>query len=201
MSLKIQSSKHVIKRSNISGIVPTSGPSTDHTDNTWSSEDIYPGELFFNQADKLLWIGGIDEVIPIQGIYNTGTTISANTFVGNVFSGGTFYGDGSGLTGITATAVSPYKTQILTSGNYSFTGTINTISVYKSSGSSTTIVLKQSASINDFFVIKDKKGDANINPITISGGTYTIDGSSTYVISTQKESITCLFDGDNYIII
>lgn len=202
MSLKIQSSKHRIKRSNVGGQIPTYGPSTDHTDGTWTSLDIYTGEFFYNQVDKKLWIGGVGEVIPIQGVYNpTGSTISAAAFYG-----GTFYGDGSGLTGLVAVAGSPYRSEIFATGSgYTFSGTSssanNTLVVKKVTGSATTVTLHQSPTKDDFFVVKDKKGDADVNNITINGGALLIDGTASYVISTQYESITCLFDGDNYIII
>jgi len=47
-----------IKRSTIAATVPTLGNNDDHTDGSWSDEDIYTGEFFFNVPDKKLWIGG-----------------------------------------------------------------------------------------------------------------------------------------------
>ena len=49
--------KMKVKRSTITGQVPTIGPSADHTDGTWSATDIYSGELFLNEADDRLWVG------------------------------------------------------------------------------------------------------------------------------------------------
>lgn len=65
MALKIQHSKIRVKRSSIPGTKPTLGPSSDHTDNTWSNTDIYPGEFFINTTDKKLWIGTETSVLPI----------------------------------------------------------------------------------------------------------------------------------------
>ena len=50
-----QDSRIKIKRSTITATVPTVPSSNDHTDGTWISTDIYKGELFFNQADGVLW--------------------------------------------------------------------------------------------------------------------------------------------------
>jgi len=64
--MKIQYSKIKIKRSSISGVIPTMGPTANHTDGSWNGTDIYPSEIFYNLADKKLWIGGIGEIIPIS---------------------------------------------------------------------------------------------------------------------------------------
>jgi len=50
-----QDSRIKIKRSTITATVPTVPSSNDHTDGTWITTDIYKGELFFNQADGVLW--------------------------------------------------------------------------------------------------------------------------------------------------
>ena len=100
---------------------------------------------------------------------------------------------------------SQYRTSILTSGSvYSFTNfnSINTLSINKTVGSITTVNLNQTPSINEFYVVKDRKGDSNTNPITVSGGSYTIDGASTLIINQiNKPSFTFMFDGEEYIII
>jgi hypothetical protein len=44
--------------------------------------------------------------------------------------------------------------------------------------------------------IKDGKGDANTNNITISGGT--IDGLSTYVMATSRQSVSVTYDGTQW---
>jgi len=50
-----QDSRIKIKRSTTTATVPTVPSSNDHTDGTWIATDIYKGELFFNQADGVLW--------------------------------------------------------------------------------------------------------------------------------------------------
>ena len=46
--MSTQDSRIKIKRSTVTGTVPTVGPSTDHTQPSpaWSATDIYKGELF-----------------------------------------------------------------------------------------------------------------------------------------------------------
>jgi hypothetical protein len=63
---------------------------------------------------------------------------------------------------------------------YSFTNfnLVNTLSINKTISSATRVNLNQTPNPNDFYV-KDRKGDALTNPITISGGSYTIDGNAT----------------------
>lgn len=129
----------------------------------------------------------------------TATTLNATTI-----SGGTLYSGSTNLYGIFEPInKSPYRTFVLTAGtSFNFTGTVNTVSVNKTTGSATQVNLPSSPSINDFFVVKDRKGDSNLNPITVSGGTNTIDGSTSYIIKIKnKPSLTFLFDGSEYIVI
>ena len=50
-----QDSRIKIKRTTVTTTVPTVPSSNDHTDGTWVATDIYKGELFYNQADGVLW--------------------------------------------------------------------------------------------------------------------------------------------------
>ena len=64
-----QDSRIKIKRSTISGTVPTVAPSDDHTQPSpaWTATDIYKGELFINQADNVIWSRGDNGVFCIGG--------------------------------------------------------------------------------------------------------------------------------------
>jgi hypothetical protein len=158
----------------------------------------------------------------LQTVYLNGKTngdlltLSGDTWTASKTLNGsyTIIGDtniGGGLTATTISAStynnlpSPYKTTILTGEtSYTFTDfkTVNTLSVNKITSSPTTVILNQTPSVNDFYVVKDRKGDSVLNNITVSGGTYTIDGNNTVVIkSNNKPSLTFLFDGSEYIII
>ena len=70
MSLIVQNSRTLLKRSQISGATPTvKTGSTQHTDGTWVDTDIYPGEIYWNMQDRIMYIGWED----ISG--NTGTDV------------------------------------------------------------------------------------------------------------------------------
>ena len=62
-----QDSRIKIKRSTVTATVPTVPSSNDHTDGTWIATDIYKGELFYNQADGVLWTRGDSGIECIQG--------------------------------------------------------------------------------------------------------------------------------------
>jgi len=90
MSLKIQNSRLLLKRSTISGATPTvfTG-STDYTDGTWGVNDIYGGELFLNMQDKKLWFGydtsggtGVELIYP-QG--STSGSCLTDLYVSNLY--------------------------------------------------------------------------------------------------------------------
>jgi hypothetical protein len=70
MSLIVQNSRTLLKRSQISGATPTvKTGSTQHTDGTWVDTEIYPGEIYWNMQDRIMYIGWED----ISG--NTGTDV------------------------------------------------------------------------------------------------------------------------------
>ena len=145
MPLNIQNTRVTFKYSTITGETPTIAPSLDHCDGTWSPSDLYVGEFFLNAADDTMWVRTLNGIVPITSgtseiaistyVNKTGDTMfggltsptfSATTgiyspyFEGGIFSGGTFYGNGSNLTGITATFNGGTVT-----GNTIFTGGVD----------------------------------------------------------------------------
>ena len=60
-----QDSRIRIKRSTVIGADPTAAPSTDHTDGTWSVNDVYIGELYLNDADQRLYIRTTNGILEI----------------------------------------------------------------------------------------------------------------------------------------
>ncbi len=97
-----------------------------------------------------------------------------------------------------------YNAYTMTSGTtYSFASqSTNTLSINKAVGSTTSVILSTSPVNNQFFIVKDRKGDSLTNPIIVSAGTYSIDGNLNATMSqTGKPSLTFLFVGNEYIII
>jgi len=60
-----QDSRLRIKRSTVALAQPTAAPSTDHTDGTWSVNDVYIGELYLNDADQRLYIRTTNGILEI----------------------------------------------------------------------------------------------------------------------------------------
>lgn len=78
----------------------------------------------------------------------------------------------------------------LSSGNYF-------VVINKAVGSATSVTLPGAPAPGQTFVIKDGKGDASTNNITISGGTN-IDNSASYVLTINYESVDVRFDGQQW---
>jgi hypothetical protein len=60
-----QDSRIRIKRSTVALAQPTAAPSTDHTDGTWSVNDVYIGELYLNDTDQRLYIRTTNGILEI----------------------------------------------------------------------------------------------------------------------------------------
>lgn len=87
MSQNYQYSRILLKRSSVTGATPTINTgSTDHTDGTWIATDIYPGEMFLNMADDLMWVRTSNGILPIS--------ISGGT---STVTGGANLGSGVGV--------------------------------------------------------------------------------------------------------
>lgn len=75
--------------------------------------------------------------------------------------------------------------QVFTSaGNYTATTTDTIVVVNKGTGAATQVNLPASPSTGRVIIVKDGKGDANANNITVSGNGKNIDGSATVTINT-----------------
>lgn len=63
-----------------------------------------------------------------------------------------------------------------------------------------TINLPNAPTTNRLFIIKDRTGQAATNAITVTtvGGSVTIDGSTSYVMSVNYQSISLIFNGTSY---
>jgi hypothetical protein len=77
-----QDSRILIKRSTTTGVVPTIPASNDHTDGTWIATDIYKGELFFNQADGIMFSRDDSGIVTVGGksdsaLYSASLTIAS----------------------------------------------------------------------------------------------------------------------------
>lgn len=102
MANNTQYSRFLIKGLSTQGNEPTINTgSTDHTDGTWVSTDIYKRELLMNTADPSLWTRADDGLHQIPLSDGTGDTYNVTTLsAGTIYSGSTdlydIFGSGSG---------------------------------------------------------------------------------------------------------
>lgn len=65
-------------------------------------------------------------------------------------------------------------------------------------GGAITITLPSSPPLGKGFTISHVAGNASTNNITISGNGHTILGSGTFVLNTNFQTLTVIFDGTNW---
>jgi hypothetical protein len=89
----------------------------------------------------------------------------------------------------------------ITNGS-SITMTTTILRINKGSGSATSVTLPVAPIVDtQTYIIKDQKGDAATNNITIAPSSGQIDGSASYVMNVNKQSVSLVFDGTNWSII
>jgi hypothetical protein len=79
--MKLHNSRIKHKRTQVSGATPTIGPSDDFTDDTWTEDDIYPGEFFLDMGGQVGWFGYSGTSTGV------GVWMSGDTSVGSVTAG------------------------------------------------------------------------------------------------------------------
>lgn len=113
---------------------------------------------------------------------------STTTFSGNVTVVGTFTTASRvlGLTVITAT------------GAYNILSTDDQVVINKTVGGATTVNLPTSPTTGRTLTVKDGKGDAATNNITVTPAAGNIDGSSTFVINVNYQSNDFVYNGTQW---
>jgi hypothetical protein len=90
----------------------------------------------------------------------------------------------------------------MTSGSsYDVTDNDKTIVVNKATGSGTFVALPPSPVTGRTIIVKDGKGDAATNPITVLPTSGNIDGAANYVISVNRASATFQYDGTEWVVL
>jgi len=152
-----------------------------------------------------------DEVAAVRAGGNVkvqfGTAAAANigTAVGDIIAVQNVSGspglpslDGSLLSNLKLSAGRPITAITSGSGSNSVTGE-RVVLVNKGTGSATPIVWTHAA--GQVLTVKDAKGDAGTNAITITLISGTIDGGANTVISTNKGAVRLVSDGTNAYIV
>jgi hypothetical protein len=78
---------------------------------------------------------------------------------------------------------------------YTIARTDDLIIVNKATGSATSVSMPSAPLLGDTFTIKDGKGDANTNNITVAGNGHNIDGAASFVLNTAFSSLSVTYDG------
>lgn len=86
-------------------------------------------------------------------------------------------------------------------GSYDVLSSDCVVVINKASGAATQVNLPASPSTGRYLIVKDGKGDAGANNITVSGNGKNIDGSATNVISTNFGSRHYVYNGTQYNVI
>lgn len=84
---------------------------------------------------------------------------------------------------------------VVAAGAVTVTSADNVVVVNKTVGAATTVNLPASPATGLTFTIKDGKGDANTNNITITPAAGNIDANATYVMNANWQSATMVFNG------
>lgn len=147
------------------------------------------------------------------------TAIGSSTYLEIYSNGTTWYGDvvpqGTG-TGAVVQAVAPTITTtnlagtttigagqiigtrvVIAAGVVTVTAADYMVIVNKTSGAATTLNLPAGV-LNTVFIIKDGKGDAGANNITVTPAAGNIDGASTYVMNTNYAAIGLVYNGTQW---
>lgn len=98
--------------------------------------------------------------------------------------------------------VAPTVVRIVTAaGAVTITTADNVVILNKTSGAATVANLPAAPAAGSVYIIKDGKGDADTNPITLTPNAGTIDGQSTAVINVPYGALTVVYSGTEWSII
>ena len=101
------------------------------------------------------------------------------------------------LLGFAGSTNSLITRQVTAAGGVSISTSDCVVIINKTVGAATAVTLPTGTE-GRFLVIKDGKGDANSNNITITGD---VDGGASYVISSAYGSVSLVFSGAKYYVI
>lgn len=108
-------------------------------------------------------------------------------------------GNLSGIAKLTTTAGRVVGARVHTAaGAVTVAATDHAVIVRKASGAATTVNLPSSPATGQVHMIKDGKGDASTNPLTLTPAAGNIDGAATMVMAVNYQSVTLIYDGTEW---
>ena len=87
---------------------------------------------------------------------------------------------------------------VTAAGGVSLATTDAVVVVRKAAGAATSVMLESGPAAGRVVVVKDGRGDAGTNPITIAPPSGTIDGAASYALSAGYASVTLIYTGTEW---
>lgn len=87
---------------------------------------------------------------------------------------------------------------VTAAGDVTVSTTDYAVALNKTVGAATVVNLPNSPTAGQVFVIKDAKGDAAANNITVTPASGTIEGAGTYVMNLNYQSVTVFYNGASW---
>ncbi len=141
------------------------------------------------------------------GIDTTGAPTFAQPTAANISGLGTMAAQAASAVAITGgtignARVQSHVTVFTTAGNYAAVAADlgGLIVIRKTTGAATGVTLPASPVAGDIVTIKDGKGDAATNNITITPAAGNIDGAANYVMNANRMAIEVMYDGTEWVI-
>lgn len=170
--------------------IPTVLPPAQHpNDQTQSTGFGFQALVNAAQANTQV-LGQIQQILK-----NSYISLAANnTFTGNnVFTGITTF---SGETDFKFGVTYPIRMFTASTGTVSTSRADYTVVVNKGSGSATTVLIYSPPPTGAFLIVKDGRGDASGNPITLTNGSF--DGAASLVINSNYGFAGIQFNGQQW---
>jgi hypothetical protein len=96
-------------------------------------------------------------------------------------------------------AVIKNKVAVVTSGaSYTVDPLDDVVIVNKETGSATTVTLPASPTVGEVVTVKDGKGDAATNNVTVAGNGKNIDGAASYVLNNNYGAVSLVYNGTQW---
>lgn len=91
--------------------------------------------------------------------------------------------------------------QFTGAGNLSLILSDEVVVINKGTPDVTTVTLPSGVPVGAQFTVKDGKGDASSRPITVVPASGTIDGATNYIMRSDRQAITAMYSGSEYVIL
>lgn len=137
-------------------------------------------------------VGFLKRMSKIPDNHDVGNLIAGQDYWDVYFTGGT----ASNLI-ITNSTITPTRRVVTAAGAITVASTDDIIFVKKTVGEATTVNINVALTAKTFW-IKDAKGDAAVNNITISPSSGTIDGETVFVMDRAYQSIGLVWNGSEF---